>query len=160
MTAARGGWCTRVQFPHKRLDARMHCTFLEAAFALAEAREGEQIREQILLGVVDILLQVDVDIRWEDIMALQEEDEEEQAVLAKLRHKKATEGVLSWRLLQSSAYRPLCCPMYDASTSWMFWGGALQHGGRTDQGGRFEDDMTVRNEVGLGDCRLGLGWGG
>jgi hypothetical protein len=44
--------------PHKRLPAATHCLFLESLFALAEAEEGRPLREEMLLGVVDVLLQV------------------------------------------------------------------------------------------------------
>ena len=46
------------RLPHKRMDATTHCLFLEAAFSLAESQEGRPIREEMLLGVVDVLLQV------------------------------------------------------------------------------------------------------
>jgi hypothetical protein len=46
------------RLPHKRMDATTHCLYLEAAFSLAESYEGRPIREEILLGVVDVLLQV------------------------------------------------------------------------------------------------------
>lgn len=44
--------------PHKRMPKHMHVTYLQCAFALAESPEGAVLREPLLLGVVDLLLQV------------------------------------------------------------------------------------------------------
>lgn len=54
--------------PHKLRDRKTHCLYLRALFALAEARSGAGVREGVLLAVVEHLLSIDVEIRWEDIV--------------------------------------------------------------------------------------------
>lgn len=51
--------------PHKTRDRPTQCLYLRAAFALAESAQGAPLREGLLLGVVEHLLTVDVEIRWE-----------------------------------------------------------------------------------------------
>ena len=54
--------------PHKMRDRDTQCLYLRAAFALAESPAGAPIREGLLVGVVEHLLTVDVEIRWEAIV--------------------------------------------------------------------------------------------
>ncbi|CAI5474700.1 unnamed protein product [Closterium sp. Yama58-4] len=55
------------RMPHKRVDKEFQCVYVAGMFALAEAEEGETVRDSILAAVVDHLIQIDVEIRWEDI---------------------------------------------------------------------------------------------
>ncbi|KAL4436668.1 hypothetical protein ABPG75_003807 [Micractinium tetrahymenae] len=61
--------------PHKLRDRNTQCLYLRAAFALAEGRAGGGIREGVLAGVVEHLIGIDVEIRWEDIAEVQDEAE-------------------------------------------------------------------------------------
>jgi RNA polymerase I-specific transcription initiation factor RRN3 len=54
--------------PHKLRDRSTQCLYLRGAFALAEGPCGRAIRDELLVGVVDHLLTIDVEIRWEDIV--------------------------------------------------------------------------------------------
>ncbi len=53
--------------PHKLRDRDTQCMFLSAVFRLAEAPAGRPVRDALLATVVEHLLTLDVDIRWEDI---------------------------------------------------------------------------------------------
>lgn len=54
--------------PHKTRDRGAQCLYLGAALGLAERPAGAPLREGLLLGVVDHLLSLDVDIKWTDIV--------------------------------------------------------------------------------------------
>jgi hypothetical protein len=54
-------------FPHKLRDRNTQCLYLRAAYALAEGRAGTAIREGLLAGVVEHLINIDVEIRWVDM---------------------------------------------------------------------------------------------
>lgn len=54
--------------PHKLRDRPTQCLFLRAVLALCEGRVGSAMREGLLAGVVEHLLSIDADIRWEDIV--------------------------------------------------------------------------------------------
>jgi hypothetical protein len=54
--------------PHKVRDRDTQCTYLRALLHLAEAPAGLPIREALLVGVVEHLLTIDVEIRWQDIV--------------------------------------------------------------------------------------------
>lgn len=60
--------------PHKRLDKRTHLLYMRSVFKLLECDFAEPIRDGVLLGFVDRLLEVDVEIRWEDFADVQEEE--------------------------------------------------------------------------------------
>ncbi|CAI7927570.1 unnamed protein product, partial [Closterium sp. NIES-54] len=55
------------RMPHKRVEKEFQCVYVAGMFALAEAEEGETVRDSFLAAVVDHLIQIDVEIRWEDI---------------------------------------------------------------------------------------------
>jgi RNA polymerase I-specific transcription initiation factor RRN3 len=65
-------------FPHKLRDRTTHCLYLRGLFSLAEARFGAAVREGILASVVDHLIAVDVEIRWEDIVDVVTEEAKEE----------------------------------------------------------------------------------
>jgi RNA polymerase I-specific transcription initiation factor RRN3 len=65
-------------FPHKLRDRTTHCLYLRGLFSLAEARSGAAVREGILASVVDHLIAVDVEIRWEDIVDVVTEEAKEE----------------------------------------------------------------------------------
>jgi hypothetical protein len=54
--------------PHKVRDRDTQCMYLRAVVALAEAPAGLPVREALLVVVVEHLLTLDVEIRWEDIV--------------------------------------------------------------------------------------------
>lgn len=54
--------------PHKLRDRSTQCLFLQAIISLCEGKVGPALREGLLSGVVEHLLSLDADIRWEDIV--------------------------------------------------------------------------------------------
>lgn len=46
------------RMPHKRFDKAMHAYYLRSVFRVAEAPQGAPIRDGLLLGVIDRLLEV------------------------------------------------------------------------------------------------------
>ncbi|KAG2436969.1 hypothetical protein HXX76_006484 [Chlamydomonas incerta] len=73
------------QMPHKVRDRNTQCLYLSALFRIAEDRSGAPIREALLTAVMEHLLSLDVEIKWEDIVDVptgeeEEEDAEEEAV--------------------------------------------------------------------------------
>ncbi|KIY94835.1 hypothetical protein MNEG_13126 [Monoraphidium neglectum] len=54
--------------PHKSRPREAQCLYLRAALLLAERPAGAPLREGLLLGVVDHLLALDVEVKWEDIV--------------------------------------------------------------------------------------------
>ena len=49
--------------PHKLRDRGTHCLYLRGLFALAESSAGWPIKEGVLVGVLDHLIAIDVEIR-------------------------------------------------------------------------------------------------
>ncbi|GBF88999.1 hypothetical protein Rsub_01498 [Raphidocelis subcapitata] len=64
--------------PHKTRDRVTQCLYLRASLALAERPVGAPLREGLLLGVVDHLLSLDVEIKWEDIVDVKTGQEQEE----------------------------------------------------------------------------------
>lgn len=60
--------------PHKRMPTGSHLAYLRSAFRLAEGKVGEHVQDGVLLAVVDRLLEIDVEIRWEDFAEVEEEE--------------------------------------------------------------------------------------
>jgi hypothetical protein len=54
--------------PHKLRDRSAQCLYLSAVIALCEGKVGPALREGLLSGLVEHLLSIDADIRWEDIV--------------------------------------------------------------------------------------------
>ncbi|KAF6257096.1 RNA polymerase I-specific transcription initiation factor RRN3-domain-containing protein [Scenedesmus sp. NREL 46B-D3] len=54
--------------PHKLRDRSSQCLFLRAVILLAEGKVGSSLREGLLLGVVEHLLSIDADIKWQEIV--------------------------------------------------------------------------------------------
>ncbi|KXZ57030.1 hypothetical protein GPECTOR_1g930 [Gonium pectorale] len=65
------------QMPHKLRDRNTQCLYLSALFRMAEDRAGAPIREALLTAVVEHLLSLDIEIRWEDIVDVPTGEEEE-----------------------------------------------------------------------------------
>ena len=68
------------RLPHKTAVKARQCQYLRAAFALVETPAGRPLRDGLLRGAVRHLLDVDVEIRWQDIAPdgdLSEDDETE-----------------------------------------------------------------------------------
>lgn len=55
-------------FPHKLRDRDAQCTYFHGLFLLAEGPAGAPVRDVLLAGVVDHMLTIDVEIKWEDIV--------------------------------------------------------------------------------------------
>eukprot|EP00850_Spirogloea_muscicola_P015330 SM000116S24251 [mRNA] locus=s116:305748:310367:+ [translate_table: standard] len=55
--------------PHRRLEKEFLCLYLESMFRLAETCSCTPLREQLLAAIIDRLIEIDVEIRWEDIVA-------------------------------------------------------------------------------------------
>ncbi len=49
--------------PHKLRDRRAQCLYLRGAFSIAEGRAGAALRDDLLAGIIDHLISVDVEIR-------------------------------------------------------------------------------------------------
>lgn len=64
--------------PHKLRDRATHCLYLRALFQLAEAPAGVALREGLLNAVIYHILDVDVEIRWEDIVEVPNEEAKEE----------------------------------------------------------------------------------
>eukprot|EP00887_Chlorella_sp_A99_P008082 scaffold12.g8082.t1 len=65
--------------PHKLRARPTQCLYLRGLFTLAESPAGTAVREGVLAAVVDHLISVDVDVRWEDIVdEVTEETKEEE----------------------------------------------------------------------------------
>ncbi|CAI7833716.1 unnamed protein product, partial [Closterium sp. NIES-53] len=47
------------RMPHKRVEKEFQCVYVAGMFALAEAEEGETVRDSFLAAVVDHLIQID-----------------------------------------------------------------------------------------------------
>lgn len=54
--------------PHKLRDRSAQCLYLGALISLSEGKVGPALREGLLGGLVEHLLSIDADIRWEDIV--------------------------------------------------------------------------------------------
>lgn len=54
--------------PHKLRDRSSQCLFMRAVLCLAEGRVGPALREGLLAGVVEHLLGIDADIKWEEVV--------------------------------------------------------------------------------------------
>lgn len=65
------------KLPHKSRDTESHCLALRATFAVASCPAGATIRDRLLAAVVDKLLELDVEIAWQDISERPDEEEEE-----------------------------------------------------------------------------------
>ncbi|GLI69244.1 hypothetical protein VaNZ11_013820 [Volvox africanus] len=66
------------QIPHKLRDRNTQCLYLSALFGLAEDRAGAPIKEVLLTAVIEHLLSMDVEIKWEDIVDIPTGEEEEE----------------------------------------------------------------------------------
>eukprot|EP00899_Mesostigma_viride_P011644 jgi/Mesvir1/20480/Mv12367-RA.1 len=64
------------RMPHKRHPKKQHIFFLENVIRLAESRQGAVLREDLLIVIVERLLDMDVEIKWEDILMEEEVDAE------------------------------------------------------------------------------------
>eukprot|EP00232_Nephroselmis_pyriformis_P026413 CAMPEP_0182870090 /NCGR_PEP_ID=MMETSP0034_2-20130328/10311_1 /TAXON_ID=156128 /ORGANISM="Nephroselmis pyriformis, Strain CCMP717" /LENGTH=527 /DNA_ID=CAMNT_0025002577 /DNA_START=170 /DNA_END=1750 /DNA_ORIENTATION=+ len=65
------------QWPHKRKDQYILCTYLQNVFRAMDGAGGEALFEPLLGSVVDKLIEIDVEIRWEDIADIPVYDEDE-----------------------------------------------------------------------------------
>ncbi|GIL51718.1 hypothetical protein Vafri_7665 [Volvox africanus] len=66
------------QIPHKLRDRNTQCLYLSALFRIAEDRAGAPIKELLLTAVIEHLLSMDVEIKWEDIADIPTGEEEEE----------------------------------------------------------------------------------
>ncbi|GAQ88796.1 RNA polymerase I specific transcription initiation factor RRN3 family protein [Klebsormidium nitens] len=61
------------RMPHKRLDREVQGNYMESMFRLADGKKGDLLRDKLLTAVVDHLIEVDVEIKWEDILEKERE---------------------------------------------------------------------------------------
>ena len=73
-TVLRGVLLRRI--PHKTANKARQCQYLRAAFALVETPAANTLRDALLQAVVKHLLDVDVEIRWDQIVPDDETDDE------------------------------------------------------------------------------------
>ena len=59
----------RAGVPHKTAPKDVQIGFMRAAFALVESEDGAGLRDDFLKVVVAHLLEVDVEIKWDDVMS-------------------------------------------------------------------------------------------
>ena len=64
--------------PHKLRDRATQCLYFRALFQLAEAPAGVALREGLLSAVIYHVLDVDVEIKWEDIVDIPSEEAREE----------------------------------------------------------------------------------
>lgn len=64
--------------PHRLRDRSTQCLYLRGIFTLAESNVGAGLREATLVAVIDHLISIDVEIRWEDIVEIPNEDTKEE----------------------------------------------------------------------------------
>ncbi len=55
-------------FPHKLRDRDAQCTYLRGVLSLAEGPSGGALRDSVLAAIIDHVLTIDVEIKWEDIV--------------------------------------------------------------------------------------------
>eukprot|EP00204_Picochlorum_oklahomense_P001235 CAMPEP_0118808542 /NCGR_PEP_ID=MMETSP1161-20130426/36035_1 /TAXON_ID=249345 /ORGANISM="Picochlorum oklahomensis, Strain CCMP2329" /LENGTH=754 /DNA_ID=CAMNT_0006737935 /DNA_START=101 /DNA_END=2365 /DNA_ORIENTATION=- len=64
--------------PHKVRDRQIHCLYLQGCFLIAESQHGSGLSDGLLSAVVAHLIDVDVDIKWEDIVEVMTEEAKEE----------------------------------------------------------------------------------
>uniref|UniRef100_A0A1D2AG36 RNA polymerase I-specific transcription initiation factor RRN3 n=1 Tax=Auxenochlorella protothecoides TaxID=3075 RepID=A0A1D2AG36_AUXPR len=65
-------------FPHVLRDRAVHCLYVRALLRISEGPAGGLVREALLAAVVQHLLSLDVEIRWEDIVDVMTEEAREE----------------------------------------------------------------------------------
>lgn len=55
-------------FPHKLRDRDAQCAYLRGILSLAEGPSGGGLRDTMLAAIIDHVLTIDVEIKWEDIV--------------------------------------------------------------------------------------------
>jgi RNA polymerase I-specific transcription initiation factor RRN3 len=60
--------------PHKRVDKCTHLLYMRSVYRLLDCENADPLRDSVLLGFIDRLLEVDVEIRWEDFADVREEE--------------------------------------------------------------------------------------
>ncbi|KAH7421980.1 hypothetical protein KP509_13G084500 [Ceratopteris richardii] len=56
------------RMPHRIIDKEWNALYMENMLRLEQAAKSEFLKSQMLLAVVDRLIEIDVEIRWEDIV--------------------------------------------------------------------------------------------
>ena len=64
--------------PHKMRDRGVHCLYLRGMFAVAEGPHGYGLGDGLIPAVIAHLIDVDVDITWEDIVEVMTEEAREE----------------------------------------------------------------------------------
>lgn len=54
--------------PHKLKDRNTQCLYLNAMFTIAESPAGRPIRDGLLAAILEHVLTIDVEIKWQNIM--------------------------------------------------------------------------------------------
>lgn len=61
------------KMPHRRSDKEFHNLYIKGVFTIAEEPAWASLRDHLLAAVIDRLIEIDVEIRWEDIVKQEEE---------------------------------------------------------------------------------------
>jgi len=64
--------------PHKMRDRGVHCLYLRGVFAIVEGPHGYGLGDGLIPAVIAHLIDVDVDIKWEDIVEVMTEEAREE----------------------------------------------------------------------------------
>lgn len=64
--------------PHKMRDRGTHCLYFRGMFAVAESQPNSGLSDGLLPPIVSHLIDVDVDIKWEDIVEIMTEEAKEE----------------------------------------------------------------------------------
>lgn len=125
--------------PHKSRDRDVHCLALRGVFALAASPAGATIREGLLEAVVDHLLELDVEIRWQDI------SERPGAALARF-FKIAKAKIAKLGGARASAAAAARC---------LLWARVVLCGSKTAARCGLQPSLVTDITLGLGTTRMG-----
>ena len=64
--------------PHKMREKEVHCLYLRGVFAIAENLHNTGLGDGLIPAVIAHLIDIDVDIKWEDIVEVMTEDVREE----------------------------------------------------------------------------------
>ena len=64
--------------PHKMRERSVHCLYLRGLFSIAECHHGSGLGDGLIPAVVAHLIDIDVDIKWEDIVEVMNDEVREE----------------------------------------------------------------------------------
>lgn len=80
------------RMPFKITNRAAPCMYFRAVYSLSQTSAGDCIRDGLQGAMIDCLLNIDVDIKWQDIA-------DQQAGMHSLAAYRKSSAVLSWRAL-------------------------------------------------------------